>query len=120
MAKTIIIQMTDDEAKAFGLIVCAHCSYPEHNHFDSGVRLCAHDKSCPGFELKAKVGKLIEMQDDNTDWREALKRAVARIKSDLRSIAKDKFPGRAEEVGANWLRNDIELRELEKKLNEYP
>ena len=48
------IEMTLDQARALGIIRCAHCGLPPNNHWGNGERggLCAHDAKCPGYKQK--------------------------------------------------------------------
>lgn len=49
-SKVVRITMTRREALERGMVHCVHCGYPPNNHFEFGKRVCAHDKSCPGYK----------------------------------------------------------------------
>lgn len=55
----LTIELTREEALKFGLLTCKHCGWPPNNHFSWGEKLCAHNKSCPGYEDKLVVGKIV-------------------------------------------------------------
>lgn len=48
--KTYIVEMTEDQAKALGILVCESCGYPPNNHFDFEPFKCAHDPECTGLK----------------------------------------------------------------------
>lgn len=55
----MLVKFTREELLQLGLLVCKHCGWPPNNHFDFGKKECAHNKSCPGYEDKLRVGKLV-------------------------------------------------------------
>lgn len=58
----ITIRMTREEALKRGLLTCKNCGLPENNHFDWGMRPCAHDDKCKAYTEVARYGVLVEAQ----------------------------------------------------------
>ena len=56
----MLIKMTREQALQFGLLTCKNCGLPPNNHFGNGKPggKCAH-RECPGYEEKARVGRLV-------------------------------------------------------------
>lgn len=52
---TYTLVVTRDRALQLGLLTCAHCGYPENNHFDWSPYPCAHDTECPGYKEVLKT-----------------------------------------------------------------
>lgn len=63
MSAKYVVQLTMDDCKKLGIVVCKNCGYPPNNHWSETTNIvsgsaCAH-APCKGYEPKFRYGKAL-------------------------------------------------------------